>query len=268
MTRFIPSFVSAFLMLLATAVPLNAASSNWADLGGGKARLVADFDPETGEINAAVEIKLNRGWATYWRYPGYTGIPPIFDFSASKNVSLGEIKFPTPSLQTSGGSRYAGYKKSVIFSIKGNVSANQLPSLSLDMLIGVCEEICIPAKANLAINQEQFMQSDPVAKRILSIAKLKMPTQMTSAELELEIAEIGGKTLEISLSHPVVDKLPELFVEGPSDWYLSPAKFQEAKDGKLIFHLDLKNVPDGAEVTLDKLSLTFVSGAKGIEIRD
>src|SRR5262245_66306421 len=38
-----------------------------------------------GALRAGVEIRLKAGWHTYWRYPGDAGVPPKFDFSASKN---------------------------------------------------------------------------------------------------------------------------------------------------------------------------------------
>ncbi len=268
MNRALKIATATFATLLSTVAPLSAASSDWADLGGGKARLVADFNPQTGKLDAAIEVKLIKGWSTYWRYPGSTGIPPMFDFSASQNVSLSPIEFPSPSLQVSGDARYAGYKNSVVFPLSGDVSSNQSPTLNLDMLIGVCEEICIPAKANFTITPDQFFQSDPVAKRVLSFAKLKMPTQMKPSDVSLKMNRLNEDTLEIGLTYPLEGNTPALFAEGPSDWYLTPAEFKSEADGRLTFHLDLKNIPKGAEVTPEKLALTFVAGTKGIEIRD
>src|SRR3978361_385467 len=37
-------------------------------------------------LRAGVEIRLSRGWKTYWRYPGDSGVPPRFSFSRSDNV--------------------------------------------------------------------------------------------------------------------------------------------------------------------------------------
>lgn len=246
-----------------------AATSEWSDLGGGKARLVADFDPSAGKLNAAIEVKLDDGWATYWRYPGYTGIPPLFDFSASSNLSFGDIGFPTPSLQTSGDARYAGYKNSVIFPFSADVSANQLPTLKLDMLIGVCEEICIPAKANFTISPEQLVQSDPIAKRVLTLAKLNMPKKMSGSETSLKMKRLSPALLEISLETPTNGNEEQfLFVEGPTEWYLKPAEFQKQVNGRSVFHLDVTNLPAETSVSQDQIQLTFVSGTQGFEIRD
>jgi len=268
-TRVLTSLSAVFAAYFLTAIPAAAATSAWADLGGGKARLVADFDPSSNKIIGGIEVKLDKGWSTYWRYPGSTGIPPLFDFSSSQNISFGDVEFPTPGLQQSGDAHYAGYKNTVTFPFSGDVSAGRLPSLNVDMLIGVCEEICIPAKANITIASDQFLQSDPVAKRILSFAKLKMPKKLTSEEASLDMVRLSDKILEVSLaSLPGDNSRPNLFVEGPYDWYLTPATFSRENDGRLIFHLDLTNIPKEEKISGAKLKLTFVSGSKGYEIQD
>ena len=36
---------------------------------------------------AAVEMRLDSGWKTYWRTPGAGGLPTQFDFTASRNIT-------------------------------------------------------------------------------------------------------------------------------------------------------------------------------------
>ena len=82
----LPSFFPRLCLaaMLVAFAPADAwsASSDWEDLGGGKARLVAELDPVSGEIHGVVEFDLDEGWKTYWRQPGGSGIPPEFDFPA------------------------------------------------------------------------------------------------------------------------------------------------------------------------------------------
>ena len=268
MTPLLKPLTASLLILMSAITPLYAASSAWVDLGGGKARLVADYDPGSGNLKSVIEVKLKNGWSTYWRYPGSTGIPPRFDFSASKHVSFNPVAFPTPSLQKSGDAYYAGYKKSVLFPVDGKVSQNQLPDLNLDMLIGVCEEICIPAQANFNISTDKFQQSDPVAKRIISFANLNMPEKMKASDIGLEMHRLSETSLKIEFAFALSDEEPALFVEGPSNWYLTPAKFKSSNNGKLTFHLDLTGIPKGAVINSGDLNFTLVVGRKGFEIRD
>ena len=111
-----------FLVVFITLINITgakAASSEWHDLGGGEARLVAAADPASSTINGLIEVRLQEGWSTYWRYPGSSGIPPKFDFSASMGFSNQPVEFPTPSLQSANDVTYAGYKKHVSFPFTG-----------------------------------------------------------------------------------------------------------------------------------------------------
>src|SRR5262245_46046481 len=89
--RFMLIFAAGCL-LGATASPAFAAdASPWDQDLRSAARLVAaSATGESGNrvLRAGVEIKLQPGWKTYWRYPGDAGVPPVFDFAASDNVKL------------------------------------------------------------------------------------------------------------------------------------------------------------------------------------
>ena len=66
-------------------------------------------------MRAGVEIKMQPGWKTYWRYPGDSGVPPRFDFSGSENLKEAKVLFPAPHLFTDETGHSLGYKNSVIF---------------------------------------------------------------------------------------------------------------------------------------------------------
>ena len=97
--RFSPVF-SAVCLLGAAATPGFAADvSPWDNDIRSAARLIAaSARGESGDrvLRAGVEIKLQPGWKTYWRYPGDSGVPPVFDFSASENVKTVTVLYPTP----------------------------------------------------------------------------------------------------------------------------------------------------------------------------
>ena len=68
------------------------------------ARLIAASSPaKDGTLHAGIEIRLDQGWKTYWRYPGDSGIPPQFDFSASENVKAVTVLWPAPQRFDDGG---------------------------------------------------------------------------------------------------------------------------------------------------------------------
>src|SRR5579859_2153841 len=83
--------VPAVTMLCLAAVPLASAqdASNWDGQTHSAARLIAGAmskNRDTAFLRAGIEIKLDPGWQTYWRDPGDSGAPPMFDFTGSENV--------------------------------------------------------------------------------------------------------------------------------------------------------------------------------------
>src|SRR5262245_10040225 len=97
--RFMPVF-AAVCLFGATAAPVLAAdASPWDNDLRSSARLIAaSASGESGNrvLRAGIEIKLLPGWKTYWRYPGDSGVPPAFDFSASQNLKSATVLFPAP----------------------------------------------------------------------------------------------------------------------------------------------------------------------------
>ncbi len=86
--------------LLASALSFNAAAadaSSWDGDARSAMRLVAGSPlGADGSLRAGVEIRLATGWKTYWRYPGDSGVPPVFDFSKSENIKSVSIVWPAP----------------------------------------------------------------------------------------------------------------------------------------------------------------------------
>jgi len=247
------------------ALDSEAASSKWEDLGGGKARLVATLDPQTNIVSGLVEVKLEPGWSTYWRYPGSSGIPPLFDFSSSQSFELDGVQFPVPKTLESYDVKYAGYKKQVSFPFAGNLLANNQGKIKLNLTIGVCSEICIPAKAKLDIPVRELFRTDPRAIQAITLASLSLPKKAAD-DMIVSVKNDNNKALMITVKHNKDFGQPNLFVEGPSDWYLKPAKLMHQDDSSAVFNLDIRHAPKDINPLEEKLRYTLVTGSTGIEI--
>ena len=82
-------------------------------------RLIAgSAKPGAKTLRAGVELKLEPGWHTYWRYPGDSGLPPRFDFSGSQNLAAAKVLYPAPHLYTDETGNTLGYKDHVIFPVR------------------------------------------------------------------------------------------------------------------------------------------------------
>lgn len=263
--------IAHFFFCLACIILLNSniahsASSDWQDLGGGKARVLAHLDPVTNKVSGVVEVRLEEGWSTYWRYPGSSGIPPLFDFSKSVAFTSKEVAFPAPQLITQPFGSYAGYKKKVMFPFEGELLATSGAKINLDLLIGVCSEVCIPANAQFHIDSDELLQSDPRAVQAFSFARITVPKVAEADSVLISREQKTDEKLFIKTKHKKSFGTPSLFVEGPNDWYLLPAELMSQDEDTATFKLDVSRAPKGTDILSHKLRYTLVTGTKGIEI--
>src|SRR5262249_52900593 len=119
-------------------------------------RLIAARSAGAGKeliYRSGIEVKLNPGWKTYWRYPGDSGVPPVFDFSKSENVKSATVLFPAPKRFDDGaGGHSIGYKDGVLLPVHVVPSDPKKPALlRLKLDYAVCEKLCLPADAKLEL---------------------------------------------------------------------------------------------------------------------
>jgi DsbC/DsbD-like thiol-disulfide interchange protein len=266
MTNFQTTIIAILAFCISAVSQVHAASTDWQELGGGKARLAAVLDPATNEISAMVEIRLDEGWKTYWREPGGSGMPPQFDFSGSRHFLPGEVEFPVPRRLEAGGTVFAGYKGDVRFPFRGKLAeTNRDGLIKLDLLAGVCEEICIPATAQFEIGFSELFASDFKAETEINDAFDKVPREPGDDFRVVRAKQLNEKELRIDVRIPDDASEAELFAEGPAGWYLTPADPVSFSDGMAEFSLDLSNIPDGADPAATKLRYTVAVGDRGIE---
>lgn len=96
---------------------------------------------------AGLTIRLAPGWKTYWRAPGESGIPPVFNWSGSMNVAAVGVHFPVPKVFEQGGMRGIGYVDHVTLPLIVRTHDASAPvRLRGEIDIGVCEEVCVPVR--------------------------------------------------------------------------------------------------------------------------
>ena len=254
------------LALGALGIVSQAATSQWEDLGGGKARLLLSHNPDTNKITAAVEIELEEGWSTYWRYPGGAGIPPTFDFSATPGLNITETHFQAPEL-LGNDPAYAGYKKNAVFLMSGLLEADIKAPVTLDMVVGLCSTICVPAKARFEVPRNSLRASDGIASRVISFAKLKLPKHNNDIPKGMT-KNLADEELQITIDDNPDWASPKLFVEGPKEWFLTPARLISRQDGKLVFGLYVGEASDLSSVLKEPLRYTLTTTGNSFEFTD
>jgi len=265
-----PAAFGMLLSVLATA-PAHGAESNWSDSGKAKVRLIAVGTSSAGApIRAGIEIKLERGWHTYWRYAGDAGIPPRFDWSRSANLASAEVLWPAPQrIAVEDGIESIGYKDAVLLPVRVTPRDPARPvTLRLKLDFGVCEKICIPASADVMLDAVAGAgQSFPALDRSEASVPAKAKIGASSGGLRIAAVKAErGKNASVVVDVEVPPGKPfDLFAEDPTDRWSSPLpKRKSAKDGRARFVIALDDA--GSSPPLKNLRLTLVSGEHGIEV--
>jgi len=262
--------LAAGLLALAFLPPRAAVAveSDWVDAGHARVRLLADSGGDG--LRAGVEIKLENGWHTYWRYPGDAGVPPHFDWSASENLDSVSVKWPAPEIfAADGGIKSVGYNGHVTFPVEiKRTDVGQPIQLKLKLDFAVCEKLCVPATA--AVSLEVPLESGDLSET-LEQAESSVPRSATLGQggaLSVESIRIehGDKPRAIISVKAPADAAPELLAEGPDDkWALPlPEKIGE-EDGLTRFALPFEGAPPGAKPIPPKLVVTLKAANDAVQ---
>jgi DsbC/DsbD-like thiol-disulfide interchange protein len=269
MFRTMRSPVLALAFLAAAATPAAATIGAWAEGDKARVRLLAGGTDSTGQLSAGIEIDLDMGWDTYWRSPGDSGIAPVIDFSASQNVKSVAVAFPPPERHDDGYAVTNVYEDRFILPVTiALTDPHAATHLALKLDIGVCEEVCIPAHFETAIDVAADA-ADPVATRQLQAAAALLPAPAHPGVFAIDkLWRDGGddKKPGFSLAATLPDPAnSEIFVEGPPDWYAGVPKLVSNAAGRATYHFDIDRLTAKTPITGTKLRITLVSGGKAVE---
>lgn len=263
--------IATFGLVMCGAIAQAADASAWSDDTRSSARLISGTTKAgDAKMRAGVEIKLQPGWKTYWRYPGDSGVPPRFDFSGSDNVARAKVLYPAPHLFNDETGNSLGYKTNVVFPVQVTPKQPGKPvTLRVKLDYAVCEKLCIPAegKAELTFGGSDGNANDAV----LTAAENAVPKPATAAEAGLTARRVT------QTAKPLVDvaikaggnKPMSVFVEGPSaEWALPiPMPAQGAPAGVRHFGFELDGLPPGVDPkSAFDLTFTVVEGDRAIEV--
>ena len=137
-----------FLLGLLALVASPALAQTQDDVLNGQ--LVAGWQMPNGHRMAALHLTLAPHWKTYWRAPGSSGIPPQFNWSGSKNLRSVALHWPSPEVIVLNGMQSIGYLDQLVLPLEITaIDPAQPVELRLQMDLGVCNDICMPAVLTL-----------------------------------------------------------------------------------------------------------------------
>jgi len=222
-------------------------------------------------LRAGVEIRLLRGWHTYWRYPGDAGVPPQFSFTGSRNVKHVEVLWPAPERKIDAGGTSIGYSAGIIFPLRVvPQEASKPAALRLRLQYAICEKLCIPAEGRSELTLASGRASQDAA---LTAAEGRVPKRQSLGEGgDLSIRSVRREAGTGNKQRTVVDVAGpagvDLFAEGPNEqWALPvPTPVPGAPPGLRRFAFDLDGAPSGESYQGAQLTLTAVAPGRSIEV--
>lgn len=106
----------------------------------------------SGDVKVGANFKIEKDWHLYWRNPGDSGEPIKVVWDLPQGVTAGDIEWPSPKRIPVGPLVNFGYEKDVLIPVTLKIAeGTKLSSLPIraEFKWLVCQEECIPGKANL-----------------------------------------------------------------------------------------------------------------------
>ena len=143
--------LAAFLALMGlSSPPATAQITSQDDVLA--AQLLPGWRTAGGTHIIALHLEMAEGWKTYWRAPGESGIPPLFNWSGSENLAGVHILWPRPSVFAVNGMNTIGYKRELVLPIELTANNPGAPiHLRANIDLGVCRDICMPVQLDLTL---------------------------------------------------------------------------------------------------------------------
>ena len=127
-----------------------------------------------------IKFNLSPGWHTYWKNPGDSGLPPEFKWTIPNGVNPDTKLWPAPGRAEVEPLMSYGYYDQlvlpIIFNVDESYTGGKEFAVEIDFLI--CELICIPEKAIISFNINEFNNDDiSISRELLSNWYKKIPSQ-------------------------------------------------------------------------------------------
>jgi suppressor for copper-sensitivity B len=266
---------TAFLSLAVTAGAAQAAfgaSGGWVEEEQARLRLISAAQSVGGEAaQFGLEFDLAPGWKIYWRSPGDAGLPPRVDWSGSENLKKAEIAWPVPHRFSLFGLETFGYGGQVVLPIRAEV---ERPGEALNLRATVdyliCEEICIPYTADLALDLPSGDGARAPQAFLIESFRGQVPGH--GAERGLEIASVGlagslaAPVLEVSARSDRAFEAPDLLVEAPPGFQFGVPQVTVAADGRAaLLRAAVSRSQPGSVLEGKPLTVTVTDGTRGVE---
>ncbi|SFD56191.1 Disulphide bond corrector protein DsbC [Sulfitobacter brevis] len=244
---------TAIAFIIAAALPVSAQSPVQKPV---LAEILTGWQQADGTLIAALKLTLAPGWKTYWRSPGDAGIPPQFDWSGSTNIKDVSVTWPAPQVYDQNGMRSIVYSDVVILPLTITPqTVGTAVSLSAELDIGVCRDICMPEllRLNATLHSDDTAPTPAIAAALASRPYSAAEAGVTSAICVTQPTEKGVQ-LETRLTMPPSGGEEVVVIEAgqPNIWSSETTTTRTGKE--LVAVGDLVSM-DGSALAIDRSAI-------------
>ena len=219
--------------------------------------IIPGWQTQSGTHMAGLRVTLRPGWKTYWRAPGDAGIPPQFSWAGSENIAAARLHWPTPEVLDQNDTQTIGYRDSLVLPIE--LSPNQLGApitLAGEVLLGVCEDICMPVTLSFAATLPVGGERDSA----ITAALLNQPMSADAAGVTAVTCRVSPSAKGLEVTATVImpdaggDEAVVIETPNPEIW-VSPSDVQR-QGNQLQATVDMVHVTSSS-FALDRSDLTI-----------
>jgi suppressor for copper-sensitivity B len=227
---------------------------------------------DDNKLSAALEVKLDQDWHSYWRMPGDAGLAPEFDWSHSQNIDDIDLSWPTPTRFITFDLQNFGYAEAHSYPLDITITDPAEPIvLALNSNIMICKDICIPKKLSLTFT----VPTDPSVEETvehqgqIEWAQNQLPVTENTPSLKIEQLVLGPNALVINAFSKNKFENFDVFVDSGETYITAQPTIEHDEDDPRKAMIRIA-APDGVEdlATLlmnHEITIVLVDGSDAIE---
>ncbi|QUJ66208.1 thioredoxin family protein [Photobacterium sp. GJ3] len=181
--------------------------------------LTGQTDPSQGTVAGYLEVRLAKGWKTYWRSPGEGGVAPTMNWQDSANLRDLSWHWPAPERYDVLGVETIGYAGDVIFPMTLTVEDFSQPVILLaNLSLSSCSTVCVITDypVDLSFIPSELQPSGPEVSRYAQAMSL-VPAAPAAPESVRAIWDTQQQQLQVTLTSPQGWQEPDAFIDGDTD---------------------------------------------------
>jgi thiol:disulfide interchange protein DsbD len=245
------AFVACILAVgLAHAAPVRTDHVN-AELVADRAALV----PGT-TTTLALRLDIDRGWHTYWRNPGESGLPTTLAWKLPAGYQAGDIEWPAPKALPAGPLVNYGYEGVVLHLVPLRVPADAAVGQNVTLAARadwlVCRETCVPEGADLTLVLP--VAGDAVPSKwhdAIAATQAALPKPLPGSWKTSAVAK--GSRIALTLTPPANAADPgrlQFFADDERRIEASAPQTREAANGQYVLDLPVSHELKGGFASL------------------